>query len=135
MIKIGIDPGVKTGLAVWDTNKKELLEVKTLKIHEALELCHHYVLTAEKVKIRVEDARKRKWFGGNAQAKIQGAGSVKRDCKIWDDFLKDIGADYEMIHPVRGATKLDAEKFKLLTSYVYRTSEHARDAALLVFGS
>ena len=82
-----------------------------------------------------EDARQRKWFGkGDANAKKQGAGSVKRDCSIWEDFCKDYGIPFRAIPPVKGATKITPEYFKLISHYQGRTSEHSRDAAMLVIG-
>jgi hypothetical protein len=36
--------------------------------------------------------------------------------------------------PAKGATKLDPDFFKALTGWKKRTSEHARDAAMIVFG-
>ncbi len=66
--------------------------------------------------------------------KQQGAGSVKRDCKIWEDFLTDLDIPFEMVAPRKGMTKYSAAAFKKLTGYEGKTSEHARDAAMLVFG-
>jgi hypothetical protein len=39
-----------------------------------------------------------------------------------------------MVPPKAGATKWDADTFRRLTGYSGRTSNHARDAALLVWG-
>lgn len=134
---IGIDPGVKTGFAVWNPNKKMFTYVKTLKIHQAMmeviNLSNDY-----NIFVTVEDARLRKWFGENSIVKQQGAGSIKRDSSIWDDFLKDLKEfnaiiDYKMIHPIKGATKLDKNAFKMITKYEGSTSEHGRDAGMLVF--
>ena len=36
-IYIGIDPGVKTGFAVWDSYKKQFIAIETLMIHEAFD--------------------------------------------------------------------------------------------------
>jgi len=136
-LRIGIDPGVKTGFSAWNIDTKELTHVKTLKIHDAIALLSD-ISSTHIIKVRVEDARKRKWFGHNSVAKRQGAGSVKRDCKMWEDTLKDFKKkgvinDFEMIHPIKGATKLNTDQFKNLTGYQGRTSEHSRDAAMLVF--
>ena len=63
-----------------------------------------------------------------------GAGSVKRDCQIWEDFLRAHGIKYEMVAPHQGATKWTADTFARITGYTGRTSNHGRDAAVLVFG-
>ena len=87
----------------------------------------------------MEDARKRKWFGPRSQEKQQGAGSVKRDCSIWEDFLTEINKNsenkitFEMLHPIKGATKLNKEMFQKITGITSATSEHARDAFMLVY--
>lgn len=101
-------------------------------IHEALDI----VLTVAKANnllVRVEDARQRRWFGPRSDAKLQGAGSVKRDAKIWEDFLTDKKIPFEMVPPQFNTTKLKAEAFKKITKWKYATNEHARDAAMLVF--
>lgn len=136
MICIGIDPGTHTGVAVWDTREGKFLSLATLMIHDAL----FYVrrLSEEHmghIQVVFEDARQRKWFGdGDTNAKAQGAGSVKRDCSIWEDFCKDYGIPYWAKPPVKGATKVSAEYFKMVSHYQGRTSEHSRDAAMLVIG-
>jgi hypothetical protein len=131
---IGIDPGVKTGIAVIGDC---LNQTSSMPIHKAMERVRR--LSRYKPFVYVEDARKRKWFGNNTRAKAQGAGSVKRDCKIWHDYLEDMKdqgmiAGYELVHPKNNATKLKADRFKKLTGYKERTNEHARDAYMLIYG-
>ncbi|EMN93341.1 hypothetical protein LEP1GSC112_0438 [Leptospira interrogans serovar Pomona str. UT364] len=94
-----------------------------LKYKNDLEIC-----------LLIEDARKRKWFGPNADAKRQGAGSVKRDCALWEDFCNREGIPFRLVHPKRGATKWDEMQFKTYTGWTGRTSEHSRDAAMLIVG-
>lgn len=131
---IGIDAGVKTGLAIWSKEDKKLVQVETTKIHRAMQIITNYHREGKQLQVRVEDARKRKWYGNAGREKLQGAGSVKRDCTIWEDFLKDAGIPYEMVAPKNNRTKLDKEMFTMLTKYTGMTSEHSRDAAMLVFG-
>lgn len=131
MFFIGIDTGTHTGFAVWDGRK--FCEVSTLKIHQAMDRVRYYKGQGE-VRVFFEDARKRKWYGNNAQAKKQGAGSVKRDSAIWQEFLSDEGIDFLPVHPLKGMTKMTDMQFKYLTGWKGRTSNHARDAGMLVFG-
>ena len=136
MICIGIDPGTHTGVAVWDTREGKFLSLETLPIHRALAKVQ-VIAEWDKKNLQVvfEDARQRTWFGkGDTNAKAQGAGSVKRDCSIWEDFCKDYGIPYWAKPPVKGATKVSAEYFKMVSHYQGRTSEHSRDAAMLVIG-
>ena len=143
MICIGIDPGTHTGVAVWDTREGKFLSLETLPIHRALEkvkemthpFWHMDKLYHEDIQVVFEDARQRTWFGkGDTNAKLQGAGSVKRDCSIWEDFCKDYEIPYWAKPPVKGATKVSADYFKMVSHWQGRTSEHARDAAMLVIG-
>lgn len=129
---IGIDAGTHTGVAIWSKKKKEFLLLTTLKIHQAMELVNN-TMAKGSVFVRVEDARQRRWYGERSNLKQQGAGSVKRDCTIWQDFLTDIGADFEMVPPRKGMTKYSAETFKKVTGYNGLSSEHSRDAGVLVF--
>lgn len=129
---IGVDPGVKTGIALWNRKERKLLGVSSVKIHEAMEMVKAW--RGESLLVRVEDARKREWFGKSGREVLQGAGSIKRDCVIWQDFLTDMGIDFEMVAPKNNKTKLTAEAFKKITGYGQKTNEHARDAASLVFG-
>lgn len=136
MIYIGIDPGTHTGMAVWDSREGKFLSLDTLQIHQALV---EVMLWKDKVghdlQVVFEDARQRTWFGkGNTNAKLQGAGSVKRDCSIWEDFCRDYGIQFWAKPPIKGATKLTANYFKLISGWKGRTSEHSRDAAMLVIG-
>lgn len=135
---IGIDPGVNTGLSIWSTATKELLRVETVEIHQALFYIVSFVkefgIVKGLVHIRFEDARQRKWFGNSGREQLQGAGSIKRDCKIWEDFLTDIKVSFEMVPPKDTTTKLSSDTFKKITKWEGRTSEHSRDSAMLVFG-
>lgn len=138
MIYIGIDPGVYTGYAVYDPAAKTLRELNTLTIDVAaarvLELS-----AAGPVKVYFEDARQRTWFerernNSDYRGKLMGAGAVKRDSKIWEDFLTNRGIPYVMVAPKHNATKMSRNLFEKVTGWHGRCSEHARDAAMLVFG-
>ena len=134
-ILIGIDPGVNTGFAV--SKNGNLVKVASMTITQAMkEISHILMYKPEKIKIYIEDARKRRWYGKNSNAKQQGAGSIKRDCSIWDDYLNEIGIDFELVNPKdqKGLTNLTKEEFRVITGWQGRTNEHARDAAMLIYG-
>lgn len=138
MLIIGIDTGTKTGFAVYDTLKKKLIDVNTLPLHRALRL----VLSYNKenyLHVVFEDARKRKWIPNSGDPRKEagrrmGAGAVKRDAAIWEEFLIDEGIPYTAVAPRKGATKWSPGYFARVTGWSKRTSEHSRDAALLVYG-
>ena len=135
MTYIGIDPGTETGFAVWDSGRNALIDCRTLKIHQALdEVKIHTSINPGNVIVVFEDARQRKWYGSNSWEKMQGAGSVKRDCSIWEDFCKDLGIPFQAVAPQGGMTKVTSEYFKMISHWTGRTSNHARDAAMLVIG-
>lgn len=137
MIYIGIDTGTHTGFAVWDSTHRKFLRVDTLTIHEALFAVKAMRESGESIRVIFEDARQRKWYGNDwkkVQAKMKGAGSVERDCSIWDDFLTAEKIPFRAVPPQKGMTKLTPEYFKTITKWDARTSEHARDAAMLVYG-
>lgn len=134
---VGIDPGVKTGFAVWCRRERRLIDVATVSALEAMDR----IKAMNVAELRFEDARQRTWFGSSdrKQAKYgagfrEGIGSVKRDCALWEDFCARHGIKFKAVKPARGNTKWDAANFKKVTGWQGRTSEHARDAALLVIG-
>lgn len=133
MLWIGIDPGVNTGYAVWDSGRKKIVELSTCTIVSAMDRVKE-IAKDNPVTLVIEDARKRTWYGNNSQAKMQGAGSIKRDCMVWEEFVTINGIPAHFLHPMKGGTKLSPEYFKMLTGYKGRASNHARDAAMLVFG-
>ena len=141
MIYIGIDPGTHTGVAVWSTKERKFIDVRTLKLHQALayvgETCDWAKANDINVFLIFEDARLRKWYGNDPEIvrkKMKGAGSVERDCSVWEEFCEDNFIEYESKKPAKGMTKMSAESFNLYTGWQGRTSNHARDAGMLVFG-
>ena len=130
---IGIDPGKKTGVAVWDRSGKKFTEIRTVGIVEAMEsvLSLH---REQPVELWFEDARLRTWFGTKGAEAKQGAGSIKRDCSIWEEFCLCHGIVSRAVKPQRGSSKWSSVYFQNVTRWAGRTSEHARDAGALVFG-
>lgn len=133
---VGIDPGRQTGVALWDSTTKTLRDVLTLGILQA----QQHVLTIKNLGnlrlIVMEDARLRTgYFGPNAKAKQQGAGSIKRDCSIWTEFGDMHQIALRCISPKHKGAKVDAAMFAKLTGWTGRTSEHSRDAAMVILTS
>lgn len=133
---IGIDPGVNTGLCVWSKEEKKIISLESVAIHEALNKV--LIMTQHgELFVRLEDARLRSWIPRQKTEKAEfgkreGAGSVKRDCKIWEDFLTDHGIPFELVPPKNNRTKITSDYFKKLTKWTGRTNSHMRDAAMLV---
>ncbi len=138
MIWVGIDCGVHTGYAVWDSDLRAFVEVRTVAMHTALFAVRELIMHDD-VSVVVEDARQRRWIPDThdirrEMGRRQGAGSVKRDAKIWEDFLSEAKVPFQMVAPAKGATKWTADAFRNLTGWDGSTTEHSRDAAMLVFG-
>lgn len=133
---VGIDPGVHTGLAIWCRERKRIVDVQTLGITAAMRAVAALQLEGTLHSVVFEDARMRTgYFGERSQAKQQGAGSIKRDCSIWQEFLEGlVGVPFLPVSPRQKGVKVDAARFAKLTGWTGRTSEHGRDAAMLVFG-
>lgn len=136
MVYIGIDTGTNTGIALWNNG---FSVITTLPIHKALDYVRWVAEQNEgNVTVIFEDARQRKWFGNltskQDRDRLIGAGSIKRDCAIWEDALTDWGIPFVAVHPKNNMTKMNAQYFARLTGWKGRTSVHARDAAMLVFG-
>ena len=138
MIHIGIDPGTNTGLAMWDGGK--FTRIETFYIHTALLLVLD-IRNAGPIKVWVEDARKSvlpKHLRGSFRE--QGAGSIKRDSAIWAAFLEDYNIEHVLCSPQKApkymgkkGKEMTNDEFCKLVGWSGRTSEHARDAAMLVW--
>lgn len=131
--KIGIDTGTKTGIAI--SIDGSLQRVDCMTITKAMQLVSEY--PPGTTKLFIEDARK--WIGFNGKtkttdARLQGAGSVKRDASIWEDWCKENGYQAVFVKPMGKGLKKSAEEFKQITKWKGRTNEHSRDAAMIVYG-
>jgi hypothetical protein len=133
-----MDPGVNTGLACYDKATQKLIRVETTKLHTALiflYVAHH---GGQAMHVFIEDARRRRWIPVKDEisdrARLQGAGSIKRDCNIIEDALIEWKIPYTLVAPRNNKTKTSAEEFKRITGWEGRTSNHARDAAMLLIG-
>lgn len=139
MIIVGIDPGVNTGLAVWDSSARQFLDIRCSGIVNAMDYLRR-LREERKISLVVfEDARQRKWIPrekdlAEFRGRAMGAGSVKRDSAIWEEWCITNRIDFVATPPRQGMTKLTDLYFRGLTGYDRRTNEHGRDAAMLVFG-
>jgi len=143
-VVIGIDPGVKTGLAV--INHGLLEKVMTLDFWNAIKHVEAYLeelKTTHEIDIRVyiEDPNLNKPVfdrgqrGRKALNIAQKVGSNKRDAQLLIEFCNLRELPVLAVRPVAGPfTKMTAEFFKRQTGWNGRTSQHARDAAGLILG-
>ena len=128
---IGIDPGVSTGLAIWDAYNEKWEGIFTLNIIKSMEKVLKYHNKETLIEVVCEDARLVRYK--TDPIKAQGAGSIKRDCKVWEEFFVHHKIEHQFVRPKKAITKIDAKVFKMITKYDKQTSNHARDACMLVF--
>ena len=136
MILIGIDTGVSTGFA-WSIDGK-FQSIDTESILSAQERVLNIVNNivgsdGMDVIVCIEDVRLRKWVQkGVGSERMQGVGSVKRDCSIWQEFCERHGIPHIFVAPKAIQTKLSEKDFHMITKWPYKTSEHSRDAAMMI---
>ena len=138
MIVIGIDPGVCTGLAIYRDGELIRCASPAPGIIEAMEIVTEvYRSEPGRVLVVFEDARLIGGFGGQPHgskidcARLQGVGSVKRDCLIWAELVERLGVPYRQVSPKSKGPKLDAAQFEALTGWGAPTNQHSRDAATI----
>ena len=136
-VRVGIDPGVKTGLCA--VANGEIATLLSCAVPVAMEFVRTIrdlpALEGADILVLIEDARQRTWFGDSGPEVWQGAGSIKRECAIWESFCEYHRIPFKMVKPQVGGTKWTHKQFMMATGYRKgRTNSHQRDAALLVWG-
>lgn len=144
-IKIGIDPGVHTGVCVYDSKKKEIILLETHTFWSAIELIkNYYEEFGFGILVFIEDPSKNKAMHHNQHKEItreklnlsmkiaQDVGMNKREATLIIDYLKLNNIPHKAVKPT--STKVDAQYFKMITGYSGSTNEHKRDAGMLVIG-
>ena len=153
-LRIGIDPGSKTGLATWINGalvpytltfwgaiklldqlhaiKSDPLNLKNDRIPGNIHRRPHAKQTTFHRRLANET---QKSYQARMQKIAQNVGENKRDAKLLFEYFDEKGWTYYRMRPRKGSmTKIDAAQFKKITGYKKRTSQHARDAAMLVYG-
>lgn len=141
-VAIGVDPGVNTGFAVADCKENKLLLCSTVTISQAIMYIYDLMSnSAATVAVVIEDAR----YASGSRDKLLGAGSIRRDSKVWEDFMEEMKElfpnriHYTMRSPItqnKIATipllKMPLERWQKMFEYTEQTSGHARDAATYI---
>ena len=139
-VLIGIDPGKYTGLAVIINGK---LDLWTIDFWTTIEQLHqHHNIYGDDLRVYIEDPNPNKpvFFRKGTKSKVmhniaQKVGSNKREASLLIEYCRLNGIKVFPQVPKKGSmTKLKADYFKRLTGCKGRSSEHARDAAMLIFG-
>lgn len=140
-VYIGIDPGTETGIATGKENSHRFTNIGSASILDAFDVVLEIVnyCGQSHVHVCVEDARKNilpKHLQTNTgREQDMGVGSVRRDCAIWEDFLKRNKIKHTMTDPRKRRKKVKAPEFKELTGWTKRNgnNEHSRDAAMVIY--
>ena len=145
---IGIDPGAKTGFAVWSMEQKRLTAVETYSFWETikrLELLAWELTTGyasmNAIAVKIENPNGNSLtFGADYhksphREKIsQNVGMNKRDAQLIIEYCEREEIPVFPITPGKNSmTKMKEDVFKEYTGWEKRTSQHGRDAAMLVF--
>lgn len=148
-IIIGIDPGQNTGFAVWDATGEKFISLLTLSFWEAIGLLQEAKsredIGMSKLEVIIEDVTQNKPIfmkGNRGKSGVKGfakiasnVGMNKRDAQLLISWCELNNVKVTKVRPTKkSATKLDQETFAKITKYTLRTSQHARDAAMLCFG-
>ena len=139
MIYVGIDPGVETGFATYNTETKEHA-LSTLTFWSAI-YAINVIQSLGDLTVVIENPNLNKpvFFRGlNAMKNLrvaQNVGANKRDAQLLIDYCKDRKIPLIEVRPSANTySKLSAEQFEKITGIKDRTSSHSRDAYMLIFG-
>ena len=135
---IGIDPGISTGMAISSDGK--IINVKTVNFWDCIKLLRDMQNMGIVVYVENPNVNKPVFFkrGVNNAAMIQkvaqDVGRNKRDAALIIEFCNRNNIKNMPLPPQRGSKDVDAKYFQLLTGYEGSTSQHGRDAAMLIVG-
>jgi hypothetical protein len=129
---VGVDPGSKTGLAVYDKTLKRILEIRTTDFWG----CYKYLKDElhdgliQKVIIEVPKT-KSNWHKKSCDITSANIGGIFREAKLLADGIEGLGYEVIRVHP---PGKVDCEYVKRLTGWTGKTNEHTGDAIMLCWG-
>jgi hypothetical protein len=130
--KIGIDPGKQTGIAIMRDGKLSMMYTTDFwKCHDEI-VC----MPSCEVEIHIEDTNDLPVFHDAPNMDVKGAigkrvGGVCREANLLIERFRSLGYTV-VVHNNKKSPKLDAKQFARLTGWKWRTSQHSRDAAMLV---
>ena len=130
---IGMDPGIHTGVALY--NDGELRELMTIEPHAVERMLRAYAPH----RVIFEDSRLQShtWTRGKsaaASAKMaRNVGQIDAWCSLITAVCADLGIPAHGISPAGKGAKKDAATFARLTGWAGRSNEHERDAGMVAF--
>lgn len=133
MLILGIDPGLKTGIAHFDGGKLTHLET----VHPAD--IPNVLQQHKPAHVVFEDSRLQShvWGRGTgvaAAAKVaRNVGEVDAWCRLIEHTCSKLGIKAHGVSPQGKGKKLDSVRFERLTGWAQRSNAHERDAATVAW--
>lgn len=140
---VGIDPGLKTGIAIINSETDEILEVSTSDFCSVFFRLQNlparsrrdYLLVIENAKLNKQTYHRHRRAGRQNQGVTdrigRGIGSVQRESELLVLLLQGVGYEVVQVKPDYGAKKWSRAELEQITGYTDHTSEHGRDAVRL----
>lgn len=134
---IAIDPGVKTGLAVYDLHENKLSMLETTDFWGAYDWVVENTSPHQVSKVIIERPNsktvwhKKAMTRGAIERTSVNVGAVIREADLMIVRMKSLGYKVVRVHP---SGKIDADQFAKITGWTGRTNEHMRDAGMMAWG-
>jgi len=139
---IGIDPGVKTGIAWMRVRPMEIERVETVtfwRAHEMLkEIAETDSMAIDRVAVVIENGGAVSHVYHNAANKraqnstAKRVGGNNRESDLLAAGIERLG--FTVFRPIPRHTKKTAEYVRRLTGFTGRTNDHNRDAITMIWG-
>ena len=132
---IGIDPGLNTGIAIYEDGK--LTELLTIEPINLADIFSHY--SGEPLFVVFEDSRLQSHIWIPSQSKGVAAniarkvGMVDAWCYMIERLCESYDIAYMRVSPKAKGEKLNAEDFKRITGWKGKSNQHERDAAMVAW--
>ena len=131
MVVLGIDPGARTGVAIYRAG--QLDELRTIGPHEIDEL----LTELRPSRVIFEDSRLQShtWSAAPSRAAAakmaRNVGEIDAWCRLITAVCERQGIASHGISPKGKGAKLTHEQFVAVTGWAGRSNQHERDAALV----
>lgn len=146
---IGLDPGKKTGVCLYDKSKKIVVKLCTLDFWQVFDLITEVAFILRgidyqgKIAFNIENSALNKpTFAKPEDGKeltrqkiSRNVGSNQRESVLLIEGIRRLGYEVKEVRPTKKAAfkgKITVELFKAMTGWKGSSSQHARDAAMLV---
>lgn len=131
---IGIDPGSKTGVAVYnDGCIQELYTTDTIGIISRIKIDRPAMIVIEDSTLTSHVFTAPGIRHAAAMKVARNIGEVDGYCKLIKQVCGELGIAFYSVSPKDKGKKIDAARFKILTGWAESSNQHERDAALVAW--